>query len=444
MEKRKEFFKTIILIFLVCTSIVLTFKIIGYKPDYDILGISVDKQKEEQAREKLQKNTLNLLSPDIITKKNKLYREEVAVENSITKLAVVQAIKNKNEIKKILQVISDLEVEETRIRNKSIEEIINGAENYYIFNYRNNINAVSSKILYLGQNSQTTDFDFNKVVVSDKNKQTLYLYKDNTTYMQIEYAKDVYSEIEKIFKEKNEQYGKYSLDNKFNFYIKEDQNQLYIDEYNVQNIDISNVASNVFLANSNLKVSQLNAETKEITNGYSILREQGQLITYINPSNYQGGANLSKNVVETFASDYLITGYLPDDNYSIINISDNNIEYQEVHKDGLVFSPNYQNNINVKVSADGVHNSTMPSISKETHITSYLAPMFTVENTSAVLNYIFKNLELDNVSDIELGYQKKYNSVNKKITYIPTWYIKYKNEYIDFNSLQLKSQRGEL
>lgn len=444
MEKRKELIKSFILLMLVISSIILTFSIAGYKPEYEILGTSSDKRRAEQDYSKLQLNTLNLFSPYIITKKEKGFREEVAIPNAITKVAYIQAVRDKLTIKNILTKISNSKIEETRVRNKSIEEVEAEAESFYTFNYKYDIDTLSSKIIYLGENNQAVSFDFDTVLVSSSKPNNIYIYKKGSdNYLQLEYDNNIYKSVDDTFMNNNSNYFKYSIGNEKEVYIKDYSGSYYIDTYSYSEIDILNVANNIFIENNNIKISNRDEETKEATDGYSILRDNGTEITYINPSNLSNSKIKNTDIsVQSKASSFLVTGYVPNIDYEILNISDNIITYQEVYKDGIVFSNDSNSSIKIKVSGEGVYQAFYPKLIKTNHISSEVAPIFSVENISEILNYLYSNVNLNYVDDIELGYEKIYKENN--MLYIPRWYVKYKGNYMKYTELKEKIKKGDM
>lgn len=441
MEKRKEFLKTIILTFLVLSSIFLTFNIAGYKPKYDILGTNQDKQKENQDYNKLKLNSLNLLSPDIIVESNSTSRDEVAIPLSITKLANVNATKDRLVIKKILSEIANEKIEETRFRNKPISEIISDYSKLYTFYYKNSVDTISSKFIYLGENNSTSKFDFDTIVVMDNKPNNLYLYKKGEeNYFQIELENSIFQKIEEEFERNKSVYYKYSIDENKIIYVdsKEDH---YIDTYSYEDVDLNDVANNIFLRNSNIKYSNAVVDTKEVTDGYSIIREADHYITYINPSNITSFNNA--NDVQSQASSFLIYGYLPNNDYSIFNINGGEVIYKEVHKGASVYSNDYSNLIKVNVSSEGVYNVKYPSIIKNNLLSSEKIGNVSLENISAIMNYLYSNTNLKDIEDVELAYDKTY-SKNKTFIYTPNWYIKYKGKYVSYPELKIKISKGEL
>lgn len=446
MREKKEFIKSITLLLLIFSSIILTFNISGYKPNYDILGASSDKKKAHQDYNKLHNNSLKLLSPYIIIKKNKNSREEKSLENSIVKVNNILAINDISVIKNILSKISNVNVKETRIRNRDIKNVIDESEEYYVFNYKNEIDTLSSKNIYLSDNNQTLSFNFDNVLISDSKKNNLYLYKKGTeNYLQIEFENDIYTDLELIFKNNYSNFTHYVVDARKDIYIKTDNQQYYVDSYNYVENDLYNVASNIFIDNNNIKISNKDNETKEITDGYSIIRTSEKIITYINPSNItKDKNNINLRNLQEKATSFLVSGYIPKIDYTFLNINDNCVIYKEIYKNGLVFSENDDNSsdIKIKVSKEGVYQAEFPNQIRDTQISSELGKIFLVDNISEVLNYLYSNLKLKEVDDIVLGYEKTYQK--DKITYTPSWYIKYKGEYIKYIKLKDKVKRGEI
>ncbi|MBF0716153.1 two-component system activity regulator YycH [Gemelliphila palaticanis] len=441
MEKRKEFFKTLILSFLVVSSILLTFNIAGYKPKYDILGTTQDKKTENQDYAKLKSNSLNLLSPDIIIETNSNYREEQAIPLAITKLSNVNAIKDRAVIKNILSTVASNNIEETRFRNKPISEVLKDYNKIYTFRYKHYIDTISSKLIYLGENNSNTKFDFDTVILVDNKPNNIYLYKEGIdNYFQIELDNNIFEKIEKEFEQHKKSYYKYSIDGIKKIYI-EDKEDYYIDIYSYDEIDLRDVSNDIFLRNSNVKYSNIIDDNKEVTDGYSILRKSDNAITYINPSNISETKNNTD--IQSRAASFLVYRYLPNNDYSILDIIGNEIVYKEIYKGSSVYSKDYSSSIKINVSSEGIYNVKYPLIIKNNLLSSEKMKEGSLENISAIMNYLYYNTNLNDVEDIELSYDKTY-SKNKTFIYTPNWYIKYKGKYISYSDLKIKISRGEV
>ena len=97
-RKRKETVKSVVLGMLVLMSLTLSYLIITYQPDYEIFT----KRSTQKTVESDKNNLLNFLIPDSVVKNYEGSREEPIVQNSITKVATVDAIKNKRVLKYLL------------------------------------------------------------------------------------------------------------------------------------------------------------------------------------------------------------------------------------------------------------------------------------------------------------------------------------------------------
>jgi len=120
-SKRKETVKSVVLAILVLMSLTLSYLIITYQPDYEIFT----KRSTQKSVESDKNSLLNFLIPDSVVKNYEGSREEPIVQNSITKVASVDAVKNKRVLKDLLSIISDSESTESRVRNRNIEDTLN-------------------------------------------------------------------------------------------------------------------------------------------------------------------------------------------------------------------------------------------------------------------------------------------------------------------------------
>ena len=131
-SKRKETVKSVVLGILVLMSLTLSYLIITYQPDYEIFT----KRTTQKSVESNKNSLLNFLIPDSVVKNYEGSREEAIVQNSITKVASVDAIKNKKVLKDLLLVISDSESTESRVRNRNIEDITSNNVEKILINYQ--------------------------------------------------------------------------------------------------------------------------------------------------------------------------------------------------------------------------------------------------------------------------------------------------------------------
>ena len=88
--RKRERFKSILLVCLVFSSLLLSYSIITYKPDYELLLGEVNKNYQ-----KLIKTIWLVFNSGYYGKTYPGMREEAIVPNSITKVATVEAVKDK-------------------------------------------------------------------------------------------------------------------------------------------------------------------------------------------------------------------------------------------------------------------------------------------------------------------------------------------------------------
>lgn len=102
--------------------------------------------------------------------------------------------------------------------------------------------------------------------------------------MQIVFKENIYEKVTDLFNKNAKTYGKYMISGNRDFYIKESYDY-YTDEYTTYKVDIKDIFNDIFNARGSIKVSVLDLIQKEITDGYSILREISDSMIYIDPSN---------------------------------------------------------------------------------------------------------------------------------------------------------------
>ena len=237
-SKRKETVKSVVLGLLVLLSLTLSYLIITYQPDYEIFT----KRATQKAVDSNKNNLLNFLIPDSMVKNYAGSREEPIVQNSITKVASVDAVKNKKVLKDLLSMLSDSESVESRVRNRNIEEITTNNIEKILINYQVTLDSSLVKPLFFSGENSNISLEFDTIVLLKDRPNMIYLYKkDDKNYLQITLKDEIYSKIDGKFNEKKQNYAKYSLNNKF-IYLKESDEDDIIDEYSAEDVNL-----NIFL-----------------------------------------------------------------------------------------------------------------------------------------------------------------------------------------------------
>ena len=190
-SKRKETVKSVVLGILVLMSLTLSYLIITYQPDYEIFT----KRSTQKSVESNKNNLLNFLIPDSVVKNYEGSREEPIVQNSITKVATVDAIKNKKVQKDLLSIISDSESTEARVRNRNIEDITTNNVEKIMINYQVTLDSALVKPLFFLEENSNISLEFDTIVLLKDRPNMIYLYKkDDKNYLQINLLFKLYLE----------------------------------------------------------------------------------------------------------------------------------------------------------------------------------------------------------------------------------------------------------
>ncbi len=115
--------------------------------------------------------------PDSVVKNYEGSREEAIVQNSITKVASVDAIKNKKVLKDLLLVISDSESTESRVRNRNIEDITSNNVEKILINYQVTLDSALVKPLFFSEENSNISLEFDTIVLLKDRPNMIYLYK---------------------------------------------------------------------------------------------------------------------------------------------------------------------------------------------------------------------------------------------------------------------------
>ena len=426
--RKRERFKSILLVCLVFSSLLLSYLIITYKPDYELFT----RRTQQKVQEGDKNNLVGFLIPDVMVKTYPGMREEAIVPNSITKISSVEAVKDKKTLKELLVELSKGESTEVRVRNRNIEDITtnNTSEKISII-YQEALDSSLVKTLFFLKENSNVSLEFDTIVLLKDRPNMLYLYKkDDKNYLQVTLKEAVYDKINEKFNETKKDYAKYSLNNKF-IYLKEADEEKVIDEYSAEEVNITRLAKDVFEKKDDVRVGADN----EITDGYAILKSQNHRIVYTNPSN-EGGKEVGTTVAINNTINFLELGYASDTNYQLTTSLDGITIFQETHKESIVFSKEGHADIVSEDNSNGIYRLTSPKKLTKTYLSSKEVNLFEVEKTEYVINYLYNNTNLKNVTDIVLGYEKTYNKENNSFSYTPAWYVKYNNRYISFKKIK--------
>ena len=426
--RKREQFKSVLLVCLVFSSLLLSYLIITYKPDYELFT----RRTQQKVQEGDKNNLVGFLIPDIMVKTYPGMREEAIVPNSITKISSVEAVKDKKTLKELLVELSKGESTEVRVRNRNIEDITtnNTSEKISII-YQEVLDSSLVKTLFFSKENSNVSLEFDTIVLLKDRPNMLYLYKkDDKNYLQVTLKEAVYDKINEKFNETKKDYAKYSLNNKF-IYLKEADEEKVIDEYSAEEVNITRLAKDVFEKKDDVRVGADN----EITDGYTILKSQNHRIVYTNPSN-EGGKEVGTTVAINNTINFLELGYASDTNYQLTTSLDGITIFQETHKESIVFSKEGHADIVSEDNSNGIYRLTSPKKLTKTYLSSKEVSLFEVEKTEYVINYLYNNTNLKNVTDIVLGYEKTYNKENNSFSYTPAWYVKYNNRYMSFKKIK--------
>ena len=433
-SKRKEAVKSIVLVILVLLSLALSYLIITYQPDYEIFT----KRATQKAVDSNKNDLLNFLIPDSVVKNYEGSREEPIVQNSITKVASVDAVKNKKVLKDLLSILSDGESVESRVRNRNIEDITTNNVEKILINYQVTLDTALVKPIFFSEENSNISLEFDTIVLLKDRPNMIYLYKkDDKNYLQITLKEEIYEKINSKFNERKQSYAKYSLNNKF-IYLKEADEDNIIDEYSAEEVNLNKLAKDIFEKKDNLRISN----EDEVTDGYGILRSINNRLVYTNPSN-EGGREVGATVAINNTMNFLELGYIGDTNYQLTTALEGIIIFQEAYKDSIVFSKDGHADIISEDNSGGIYKLTSPKKLTKTYLSSREAELYSVEKTEYVINYLYDKVNLKEIDDIVLGYDKIYNKDRNSFSYIPAWYVKYNDRYVSFKKLKEMVENGE-
>ena len=433
-SKRKETVKSVVLGILVLMSLTLSYLIITYQPDYEIFT----KRSTQKSVESDKNSLLNFLIPDSVVKNYEGSREEPIVQNSITKVATVDAVKNKRVLKDLLSIISDSESTESRVRNRNIEDITTNNVEKIMINYQVTLDSALVKPLFFSEENSNISLEFDTIVLLKDRPNMIYLYKkDDKNYLQITLKDEIYSRVNSKFNEKKQSYAKYSLNNRF-IYLKESDEDNVIDEYSAEEISLNRLAKDIFEKKDNLRISN----EDEVTDGYGILRSINNRLVYTNPSN-EGGKEVGATVAINNTMSFLGLGYVGDTDYQLTTALEGITIFQEAYKDSIAFSREGHADIISEDNSSGIYKLTSPKRLTKTYLSSKEVELYSVEKTEYVINYLYERVNLKEIGDIVLGYDKVYNKDRNSFSYVPAWYVKYNDRYMSFKKLKEMIDKGE-
>ena len=347
---KRERFKSVLLVCLVFSSLLLSYLIITYKPDYELFT----RRSQQKLPEADKNNLVGFLIPDSVVKTYPGMREEAIVPNSITKIATVEAVKDKKILKELLIELANSQSIEVRVRNRNIEDITTNSTSEKIsINYQETLDSSLVKSLFFSEENSNVSLEFDTLVMLKDRPNMLYLYKkDDKNYLQVTLKEAVYDKINEKFNENKKDYSKYSLNNRF-IYLKDADEEKVIDEYNAEEVSITRLAKDVFEKKDDVRVGTDN----EITDGYAILKSQNHRIVYTNPSN-EGGKEVGATVAINNTINFLELGYTSDTNYQLTTSFDGITIFQETYKESIVFSKEGHADIVSEDNSNGIYRLT--------------------------------------------------------------------------------------
>ena len=422
--RKRERFKSILLVCLVFSSLLLSYLIITYKPDYELFT----RRTQQKVQEGDKNNLVGFLIPDVMVKTYPGMREEAIVPNSITKISSVEAVKDKQTLKELLVELSKGESTEVRVRNRNIEDITtnNTSEKISIV-YQEALDSALVKALFFSEENSNVSLEFDTIALLKDRPNMLYLYKkDDKNYLQVTLKEAVYDKINEKFNETKKDYAKYSLNNRF-IYLKESDEDNVIDEYSAEDVNLNKLAKDIFEKKDNLRISN----EDEVTDGYGILRSINNRLLYTNPSN-EGGKEVGATVAINNTLSFLELGYVGDTNYQLTTALEGITIFQEAYKDSIAFSREGHADIISEDNSSGIYKLTSPKKLTKTYLSSKEAELYSVEKTEYVINYLYERVNLKEIGDIVLGYDKVYNKDRNSFSYVPAWYVKYNDRYMSF------------
>ena len=417
-NRKKETVKSVVLGILVLLSLTLSYLIITYQPDYEIFT----KRSTQKTVDSNKNNLLNFLIPDSVVKNHAGTREEAVIQNTITKVASVEGVKEKKVLKELLSLLSDSESTESRVRNRNIEDITTNNVEKILINYQVTLDSALLKPLFFSEDNSNVSLEFDTIVILKDRPNMIYLYKkDDKNYLQITLKQDIYEKI----------------NNKF-IYLKEGDEDNVIDEYSAEDVNLNKLARDIFEKKDNLRISN----EDEVTDGYGILRSINNRLVYTNPSN-EGGREVGATIAINNTISFLELGYVGDTNYQLTTALDGISIFQEAYKDSIAFSKDGFADIISEDNSSGIYKLTSPKKLTKTYLSSKEAELYSVEKTEYVINYLYERVNLKEIGDIVLGYDKTYNKERNSFSYTPTWYVKYNDRYMSFKKLKEKIDKGE-
>ena len=198
------------------------------------------------------------------------------------------------------------------------------------------------------------------------------------------------------------------------------------------------MAKDIFEKKDNLRISN----EDEVTDGYGILRLINNRLLYTNPSN-EGGKEVEATVAINNTISFLELGYVGDTNYQLTTALEGITIFQETYKDSIAFSREGHADIISEDNSSGIYRLTSPKKLTKTYLSSKEAELYSVEKTEYVINYLYDRINLKQISDIVLGYDKIYNKDRNSFSYVPAWYVKYNERYVSFKKLKEMINKGE-
>lgn len=425
-----ENIKSIILVLLVCFSVLLTWSIWTYQPNYELME---KPNTIEKVAISARKEVDQIIKPDRILYHYKDDKHLGAIDPT--------------EIDKILSEIrkwnfKDFEDISTQIRNYS--NFIHNEGNAVIL-FPDSIPIELYKTVIDVKDSKLPNFDFDRIVIDVENiqKEVGFVYfismENRVAYRSRVPASFVHNFQNGTFKnaEFNSNFANYvpfKVNNELTFFLPQDESKMLRHQYYSTPLDFEKFKKALFKDPTVVQKTYLPAGV-EYTNGSSLMRvyNDKNILSYINPAEMNESHFMSKNLLKRsidFVNEH--GGWTGSYRFAEMNESNHSVLFRLYDDKGY------------PIFSEGSGISEISETWGQSQIKQYLRSNFLLGlniNTETMETVLssgedviealkqMQEIEIGKLQNIVIGYSMKKDAQTRSVYLEPSWYYQYNNQW---------------
>lgn len=432
--KYVETIKSIILLFLVLLSCLLTFMIWDYEPDYKFL----EEPKADNIMVSTEKSIKEIVKPYKL-----IYQQGTGLLGTVSNVAIEQLLNSfeKIELDEVVYGGSNLAAAE-------VNAILNQPNHVTLF-FPTDVPLEVFESMFNSSAENTPNVVFNRLVINLANveatKEVEFLFvssNNQTVYKAIADADDA-SEVRNVLQEQQENmfvYEEFVRENELSLYLPKDSQEVIQFTYVTDGYP-HELFNSVLFSNPSIVKRSLETTAETTLEQYSddmavvIYDTNAKVMNYISLANnrylIQEPANLLRNSFE-FVNDH--GGFSTDYRLSSINAAGNVVEYQMYFQGYPVYSTFTLTRIVTTWGEDQINGYRRPYYFLDTDITT-VKTVKEILSGAEVMNYLRnQNLAKVKIDEVFVGYHLEKDPSTNVFILEPSWFALNEGNWIRITS----------